>query len=288
MERADFLEKIIARRRTRLSEEKSLRPLEVLRAEAERERESRRTHAFRAALTDSSTVNVIAEFKRASPSKGVINGAAEPGQVARAYETGGAAAVSVLTEQDFFGGSLADLREVRAAARLPVLRKDFVFDEYQVYEAAAAGADAVLLIAAALDDATLLGLRRLAEDSLGLDALVEVHDGEEMRRAEGAGARLVGVNNRNLRTFEVRLETSEALAGLAPAGAVLVSESGINTREDVSRLRACGYGAFLVGESLMRSGRPAEALRVLRGDLRGELPGDDAATAQAQKREVAG
>jgi len=266
MGRSDILEKIIERRRARLAEEAARRPLDALRPEAERARSAATAHAFRAALSGAGRVNVIAEFKRASPSKGVINGGAEPAAVARAYEAGGAAAVSVLTERDFFGGSLEDLAEVRAATRLPVLRKDFVVDEYQIFEAAAAGADAVLLIVAALDDATLRRLRELAEDALGLDALVEVHDAEEMRRAAEAGARVVGVNNRDLRTFQVTLETSVALAGSAPAGATLVSESGINTGEDVRRLLSSGYGAFLVGESLMRSGRPERALRSLRGE----------------------
>jgi indole-3-glycerol phosphate synthase len=265
MERADFLESILARRRTRLEEEKARRPPSELRAEAERVRADSISHSFRAALSDASRVNVIAEFKRASPSRGIINAGAEPAFVARSYEAGGAVAVSVLTEQDFFGGSLADLTRVKAATRLPVLRKDFIFDDYQIFEAAAAGADAVLLITAALDDVTLLRLRLLTEDALGLDALIEVHDAEEMLRADSAGARIVGVNNRNLRTFEVTLETSAHLAGRAPAGATLVSESGINTREDVTRLRASGYSAFLVGEGLMRAGQPAEALRELRG-----------------------
>jgi indole-3-glycerol phosphate synthase len=266
MERADFLEKILARRRLRLAEEKARRPLAELRAEAERVRAGSTPHAFRTALSATERINVIAEFKRASPSKGTINAGAEPAPVARSYEAGGAAAVSVLTEEDFFGGSLTDLMQVKAATRLPVLRKDFVFDEYQIIEAAAAGADAVLLIVAALDDATLLRLRLLAEDALGLDALVEVHDAAEMRRAAGAGARVVGVNNRNLRTFAVALETSVSLAGLAPGGAVLVSESGINTCEEVAQLRACGYSAFLVGESLMRADSPAAALRELLGE----------------------
>jgi indole-3-glycerol phosphate synthase len=250
MERADFLEKILARRRLRLAEEKARRPLAELRAEAERVRAGSTPHAFRTALSATERINVIAEFKRASPSKGTINAGAEPAPVARSYEAGGAAAVSVLTEEDFFGGSLTDLMQVKAATRLPVLRKDFVFDEYQIIEAAAAGADAVLLIVAALDDATLLRLRLLAEDALGLDALVEVHDAAEMRRAAGA----------------VALETSVSLAGLAPGGAVLVSESGINTREEVAQLRACGYSAFLVGESLMRADSPAAALRELLGE----------------------
>jgi indole-3-glycerol phosphate synthase len=191
----------------------------------------------------------------------------------RAYERGGAAAVSVLTEEDYFRGSLEDLREAKASARLPVLRKDFVFDEYQVFESAAAGADALLLIVAALDDETLARLLRLTEEELGMDALVEVHTADELSRALGAGARIVGVNNRDLRTFEVSLETSVELAGLAPAGTLLVSESGLRGAGDVERLRACGFRAFLVGETLMRAADPETALRHLAGGGgRGESP----------------
>jgi indole-3-glycerol phosphate synthase len=208
-------------------------------------------------------VNVIAEFKRASPSKGLIRGDVSAAEVARLYEAGGAAAISVLTEEDYFRGSLEDLREAAAGTRLPALRKDFVFDEYQIYEAAAAGASAVLLIAAALSDEELGRLRLLAEEGLGLDALVEVHTREELRRAGGSGARLVGVNNRDLRTFEVSLETSSELAAHAPEGSLLVSESGINNASDIRRLRESGFRAFLVGESLMRAERPDEALREL-------------------------
>ena len=184
-------------------------------------------------------------------------------ETARAYERGGAAAISVLTEEDFFRGSLRDLAEVKESVRLPVLRKDFIVEDYQVFESAAAGADALLLIVAALDDATLARLRALTEDGLGLDALVEVHTEEEMRRAADAGARVVGVNNRDLHTFEVSLETSFRLAAHAPRGALLVSESGLRDASDISRLRACGFGAFLVGETLMRAGRPEETLRLL-------------------------
>ncbi|HEY9282178.1 MAG TPA: indole-3-glycerol phosphate synthase TrpC, partial [Pyrinomonadaceae bacterium] len=182
-----------------------------------------------------------------------------------AYAEGGAAGVSVLTEEDGFRGSLEDLRAARGAVALPLLRKDFIFDEYQIYEAAEAGADAVLLIVAALDDAQLLRLRRLAEDGLRMDALVEVHTADELRRALGCGATLVGVNNRDLHTFKVSLEVSADLARLAPANVLLVSESGLKTRDDLLRLAALGYRGFLVGESLMRAGDPADALRRLTG-----------------------
>jgi len=259
----DFLKKIIEKKRERLGASKAARSLEDVRRDAFALRANAIAHAFRAALESEGRVNVIAEFKRASPSKGEIRGGASAGETARAYERGGAAAISVLTEEDYFRGSLEDLREVKASTGLTVLRKDFVFDEYQVFESAAAGADALLLIVAALDDDSLARLRRLAEDELGLDALVEVHTEEEMLRASRAGARVVGVNNRDLRTFNVSLETSLALAPRAPEGALLVSESGIKGADDIATLRARGFGAFLVGETLMRAGRPEETLRSL-------------------------
>ncbi|HEX8501016.1 MAG TPA: indole-3-glycerol phosphate synthase TrpC [Pyrinomonadaceae bacterium] len=261
----DFLTEIIERKRGRLAEARAGRPSEDVRREALAVRAGARRHAFREALEDAGRVNVIAEFKRASPSKGEIRGGASAAETARAYERGGAAAVSVLTEEDYFRGSLRDLAEVKAATRLPVLRKDFVFDEYQVFESAAAGADALLLIVAALDDGALAALLRLTEGELGMDALVEVHTAGELERALEAGARLVGVNNRDLRTFEVSLETSVGLAARAPAGALLVSESGIGDAADVARLRGCGFRAFLVGETLMRAESPEAALRSLAG-----------------------
>ena len=262
---SDFLATILERKRRRLAEAKAARPLEGVRREALAARAEARRHAFRQALGDAGRVNVIAEFKRASPSKGEIRAGASPSETARAYERGGAAAVSVLTEEDYFRGSLRDLAEVKEAVRLPVLRKDFVFDRYQVFESAAAGADALLLIVAALDDETLSGLLRMTEDGLGMDALVEVHTAEELGRALDAGAGLVGVNNRDLRTFEVSLETSIKLAERAPAGTLLVSESGLRGAGDVDRLRACGFRAFLVGETLMRADDPEAALRYLAG-----------------------
>jgi indole-3-glycerol phosphate synthase len=273
MTASDFLDRILARRRERLAAAKDARPLAALARDAERVRGESARHAFSAALDAGAGVKVIAEFKRASPSKGLIRGDASPAETAGLYEQGGASAVSVLTEEDFFRGSLRDLVEVKSATRLPALRKDFIFDEYQIYEAAAAGADAVLLIVAMLGDDELARLRRLAEDALGLDALVEVHDAEEMGRAARAGARLVGVNNRDLRSFRVSLETSIELAPLAPEGAVLVSESGVETFADVRRLRSCGYAAFLVGEALMRAASPAAALRALRGEAGGGAAG---------------
>ncbi|HEU4597890.1 MAG TPA: indole-3-glycerol phosphate synthase TrpC [Pyrinomonadaceae bacterium] len=259
----DFLSNIVEQKRARLENARRLRPLAEVRRDAESVRRDSEPHAFRRALSDGGRVNIIAEFKRASPSKGLIRGDASAAEVARLYEAGGAAALSVLTEEDSFRGSLEDLRAAVARTSLPALRKDFVFDEYQIHEAAAAGASAVLLIVAALSDAELERLRLIAEEELGLDALVEVHTLEEMRRASHTGARLVGVNNRDLRTFEVTLETSVELAAHAPEGALLVSESGIRHASDIRRLRAHGFRAFLVGESLMRAARPDEALHEL-------------------------
>jgi indole-3-glycerol phosphate synthase len=210
-------------------------------------------------------INIIAEFKRRSPSKGVIREGANPSEIARAYEAGGAVAMSVLTEEDYFAGSLDDLRQVKSTVNLPVLRKDFIVDEYQVYESAAAGADAILLIVAALDDERLARLRGLAEDELQMDALVEVHSSDEMKRAVACGAILIGVNNRDLRTFEVSLETSLSLAREAPSEALFISESGLNNSADLRRLYDAGYRGFLIGETLMRADDPAAALRSFRG-----------------------
>ena len=250
-----FLSEIVEHKRQRVEEAKRRVPLEAL------ERRSH-SHRFREALLRDG-INIIAEFKRRSPSKGIIRVDADLKQIAKSYEAGGAVAMSVLTEEDYFSGSLADLRAAKSIIDLPVLRKDFVVDDYQLYESAAAGADAVLLIVAALDDDALLRLRRLAEDEIGMDALVEVHDRDEMQRAVDCGATLIGVNNRNLHTFEVSLETSLSLAADAPKDAVLISESGLKTASDLSRLRDAGYRGFLIGESLMRSDDPATALREL-------------------------
>ena len=210
-------------------------------------------------------INIIAEFKRKSPSKGVIRGNVDARSMARNYEAGGAVAISVLTEEDYFSGSLEDLRAIGSEVDLPILRKDFLFDEYQIYESAAAGADAILLIVASLEDNQLSELRQLAEDELGLDALVEVHDESEMERAMESGAVLIGVNNRNLHTFEVSLHTSLQLASKAPAEVTLVSESGLHRAKDLSMLHRVGYRGFLIGESLMRAENAAESLRDLRG-----------------------
>ncbi len=261
----NILAEIIERKQQQLSAAKQAVTLETLRDAACTVRRPAIAHALCDALS-SDRINVIAEFKRRSPSKGVIREAADPVEIAQEYGSAGAAAISVLTEENYFDGSLDDLRAIRSAVRLPLLRKDFIFDEYQLYEAANAGADAVLLIVAALDDGPLSSLREIAEDKIGMDALVEVHDEAEMKRAAQCGAKLIGVNNRDLRTFEVSLDTSLKLARCAPANAVLISESGLKTANDLRRLKEVGYRGFLVGESLMRAKSPRQALAELLGN----------------------
>ncbi len=259
----NLLSEIVSCKQRRVDQTKQLVSLEQMRTVANRARPGSRSHAFAGALADASKINIIAEFKRRSPSRGEIRGDADPAATSRSYESAGAAAVSVLTEQDYFAGSVDDLRAARQSISLPILRKDFIFDDYQVYESAAAGADALLLIVAALDEASLVRLRRIAEDELGMDALVEVHTADEMKRAAECGAKVIGVNNRDLQTFEVSLETSVQLAPIAPTGALLISESGIESAADIRRLRAIGYRGFLIGESLMRADDPEKALKNL-------------------------
>jgi len=258
---SDILSTILTARKARLAAAQRVQSLEQLRRQLTDS--SPRPHALASALANSSRTNIIAEFKRRSPSKGVIREHAEPASLAREYERGGAAAISVLTEEDFFDGSLADLRAVRETVRLPILRKDFIFDEYQVWESAVAGADALLLIVSMLDDEELRSLRRLTEDELGMDALVEVHSAAELQRALAAGAKLIGVNNRDLRSFVVSLKTSEELARLAPPGTMLISESGLRSRSDLLRLQELGYRGFLIGETLMGSEDAEKELRSL-------------------------
>jgi indole-3-glycerol phosphate synthase len=218
---------------------------------------------LRALESNSEGVNIIAEFKRRSPSAGTIRNDLSATDVATGYERGGACAISVLTDEQYFGGSIIDLGAIRASTSLPLLRKDFIIDEIQIYEAAVVGADAVLLIAAALDDATLAKLRATAEDELSLDAVIEVHTSEELRRALKTGARLIGVNNRDLRTFRTSLKTSERLIAEAPRDRTMISESGLQNPESLRRLRALGFHGFLIGEALMRAPDPEAALRDL-------------------------
>jgi indole-3-glycerol phosphate synthase len=257
-----FLDEIVATKRREVEGAKQAVSLDQLRARALELRDNASSHRLSTALSRDS-VNIIAEFKRKSPSKGVIRADVDPQTVVSSYEKGGAVGISVLTEESYFSGSKGDLRNVKSAVNLPVLRKDFLFDEFQIYESAVIGADAVLLIVAALNDESLRRLRRVTEDDLGLDALVEVHDAAEMERAVAAGAKLIGVNNRNLHTFEVSLSTSFELAGAAPKESILISESGLNNGRDLSRLRDAGYGGFLIGESLMRAADPELALKDL-------------------------
>jgi indole-3-glycerol phosphate synthase len=219
---------------------------------------------FGAALREPG-IAVIAEFKRRSPSAGTLHHAPDLPGLVRAYEHGGASALSVLTEGPNFDGTLEDLRAVRAVSELPILRKDFIVDDYQLYEAKVARADAVLLIVAALQPEQLRALHERA-GTLGLDVLVEVHDREELRAALSVGAKLIGINNRDLRDFSVDVERTERLMGEVPAGVTVVSESGIVQAEQLSRLEDAGVAAVLVGETLMRSADPEAALRTLRGD----------------------
>ena len=209
------------------------------------------TRGLAAALRNPGHVQLLAEIKRRSPSAGLIREGADAGSVAQAYELGGAAALSVLTDSHFFGGDLESLRQARAACQLPVLRKDFIIDQLQVWEARAGGADAILLIARALDDAVLHDLLALSAE-LGMDALVEAHTGRDVERALDAGVSLLGVNNRDLATFSTDLKLSERLVNQVPPHVTFVAESGIRTPADVDRLGACGVDAVLVGESLMR------------------------------------
>ena len=202
---------------------------------------------------------VIAEIKRASPSRGVIRADYDPASIARSYEAGGAACLSVLTDREFFQGDAAHLRQAREACGLPVLRKDFVVEPYQVFESRAMGADCILLIAAALAPEAMAALETIAL-GLGMSVLVEVHDGAELEAALKLKTPLVGINNRDLRTFQTRLETTLELRASVPADRILVTESGILAREDVARMRAGGVNAFLVGEAFMRAGDPGDEL----------------------------
>ena len=261
----DILAQIIARKLLTVAAAKAGVSEEQLREQALMKRAGAKPHALRDALQRDS-VNIIAEFKRRSPSKGTIRENADAVTITRSYQSAGAAAISVLTEEDHFDGSLDDLRDARRTVRIPVLRKDFIFEEYQIYETAAAGADALLLIVAALDDGKLRRLLRLTEDELAMDAVVEVHTKEEMARAAAVGARLIGVNNRDLRTFVVSTQTSLELSQFAPADSILISESGLDPTA-VRKLRSVGYKGFLVGEALMRAQDPEHELRVFNGKV---------------------
>ena len=252
------LDQIVARKRTELLVDRSL----VKESDLERRRVPAR-RGFRKALA-SRRPAVVAEIKKASPSAGLIADEFDAAEIARAYERSGAAALSVLTDRQFFQGSMDDLFAARTATSLPVLRKDFTLERYHVLQASAGGADCVLLIVAVLEDGELRELLSAAEE-LGMDALVEVHDGDELERALAAGAGLVGVNNRNLKTMEVSLQTSLDLAGRFPEGVLRISESGIRSADDLERLLEAGYQGFLIGESLMRQPDQGRALAALLG-----------------------
>jgi indole-3-glycerol phosphate synthase len=218
---------------------------------------------LRALESDSQRPNIIAEFKRRSPSAGIIRDDLTVSQIVNCYDRGGARAISVLTDQEYFGGSIADLCTARSSTNLPLLRKDFIIDPIQILEAAIAGADALLLIATALNDLSLGELRAFAEDELGLDALIEVHSSEELNRALNAGAKIIGVNNRDLGTFRVSLNTSERLIAKAPRDQIVVSESGLQDSRSLRYLQSLGFRGFLIGEALMRAPDPEAALRDL-------------------------
>jgi indole-3-glycerol phosphate synthase len=259
------LEEIIASGRQRLAETRRRTSLDYWQQAAAARVERRDfARALPGEGTSGGGLSVIAELKRASPNRGLLCPDYRPQAIAEAYAAAGAAALSVLTEPRYFKGSLEDLQQARGAVSLPVLRKDFILDDYQVYESAAVGADAVLLIVAALGDQELRNLIQLCE-GLRLAALVEVHDEEELDRAVAAGARIIGVNNRNLRTMEVKVETSFRLKEKIPAGCLSVSESGIRTAEDVRKLAAAGFDAVLIGERLMTAPDPGRALAELLG-----------------------
>jgi indole-3-glycerol phosphate synthase len=256
-----ILDRILERKRTEIEAAWRREAPEVLAQRAEACASAPRD--FAAAIAAGEAPRVIAEVKRRSPSKGLIRADFDPEAIAGAYAEGGAAAISVLTDEAFFGGHLDFLRAIRGRVDVPLLRKDFVIDAYQVDEARVAGADAVLLIVAALDPERLVRLHARAQ-CLGLAALVEVHDERELETALGAGARVVGINNRDLRSFETDLAVTERLAPRVPEGVVVVAESGIFTRADMARLSDAGAHAFLIGESLMREADVADALRRLR------------------------
>lgn len=252
-----ILDRIVDARRLSIAHRKRVLPEVALKIAVEKKAPPARD--FAAALSREG-LNVIAELKKASPSLGVIREEYSPAALAEELQQAGAAALSVLTEEDFFSGSLADLKEVRKVAEIPVLRKDFIVDPWQVWEARAAGADSFLLIAAVLSDADLIELLQLAR-SLKMEPLVEVHSREELDRVLRAGARVVGVNNRDLRNFQVRLETSLELIEAIPENCVAVSESGLRAHGDLVRLRSAGFDAFLIGEHLMKSPDPSASLR---------------------------
>ena len=258
----DILQKIVRRKREEIAERLLQRSLQTLQEDLRAADPPRGFADAIAAKLAAGESGVIAEIKKASPSKGVLREDFRPAQIAQSYARGGAACLSVLTDVDFFQGGDHYLQQARGACTLPVIRKDFIIDPYQVYEARAIGADCILLIAACLDDVRLQELNDLAHE-LGMDALIEVHDAAELERALRVDNRLIGINNRNLRTFEVSLETTLGMLKSIPAERIVVTESGILKRNDVALMRRYGVHAFLVGEAFMRAPEPGEKLREL-------------------------
>ena len=259
---SDILDTIVAVKRTEVAAAIARKSLPLMRADAESRVLTRGfTDAIRASISQGRCA-VIAEIKKASPSRGVIRENFEPADIAQSYAELGASCLSVLTDRQFFQGSIDFLKQARASCQLPVLRKDFMVDPYQIYESRACGADAVLLIAACLDDAQMRDMEAIASD-LFMDVLVEVHDADELQRALRLKTPLIGVNNRNLRSFEVSLETTLSLRAEVPTDRILVTESGISTQADVQRMTASGVHAFLVGEAFMRSADPGATMAEL-------------------------
>lgn len=257
-----FLEKVTAEARERAGAARAKGYFQKLTRVAEELVSRRQSHRFRTALLRKEGVNIIAEIKRASPSQGVIKREVDVAQTSRLYSEGGAAAISVLTEPKYFDGAVSDIVTVAKNVDIPVLRKDFIVDEYQIVEAAAAGASAILLIVAALSVDELPELHAIATQ-FGLDVLVEVHSAAELQTAIDIGAAIIGVNNRDLHTLEVSLDTSRELVKHRPEGVVMVAESGITSREEIDELRELGYDGFLIGETLMRSTDVSDTLRRL-------------------------
>ena len=258
----DILQKILARKREEIAERSARIPLDAM---FKRAQDADAPRGFIRALVNrirDGQAAVIAEIKKASPSKGLLREDFDPAAIAKSYAQHGAACLSVLTDADYFQGSEAFLQQARAACDLPVIRKDFIIDPYQVAEARAIDADCILLIVAALDDASLNTLLAQARE-LGMDVLMEVHDEDELQRALQTGARLIGINNRNLRTFETSLDTTLKMLDSVPDNRLLVTESGIHTADDVRRMREHGVHAFLVGEAFMRADEPGEKLAAL-------------------------
>lgn len=256
-----ILEQIVNSKKIEIANQEAAVPLGILTSALAK---LKKTRSFRNNLQNGSGLNIIAEIKRASPVKGILCSTFDPVKLARDYQNGGAGAISVITEENYFKGSPAFIAAVKAAVDLPVLRKDFIISDYQVYESRVLGADAVLLIASILDDYYLRKLIRLSAN-LGMDALVEVHDHNDLKKALAAEANLIGINNRNLKTFEVNLSTTLQMTSLIPEDVLIVSESGIASRQDILQLEQAGIKAALVGEILVRSEDPCAMLRELRG-----------------------